>query len=189
MYHCSFLKKCLWGSGVEWSSFPRKKFLPCVWKADRLALEDLSSNRGTFLKMHPHWVALAWPLACSLCQWSFSSRVDEYRIPIAGYCCQALLKSWRFYMHLSFSGRSVTCWQERGSIVQLGSPSLPYPNAYYSNPHRCCEGVLTLIWKRNPLLEQINTWAVCLHCLPSFCTVRLFCREDRSMALIFSSLQ
>lgn len=39
-----------------------------------------------------------------------------------------------------------------------------------------------------PPPEQINTWAVCLCCLLPFCTARLFCRE-RSMALIFSSLQ
>lgn len=98
------------------------------------------------------------------------------------------LKAGCFKWQLGFSERSVTHWQERGQQCLAHTASLSCPHAYYSNPRRCCKGVLIFIWKCSPPPEQINTWAVCLCCLLSFRTARVFCRE-RSMALIFSSLQ
>lgn len=195
--HCgSFRKKneCFggqsfkyWPLNYAWSSSIGKGFVSWAVRArllvwgDSRSLEGCSWNASTLLPLHQ--VALWQPFS--------STAVDEYRMPrqyrmLPGF----FYKAGGFIWPLGFSERSVTHWQERGSSVCPHTPSSSCPHAYYSDPCRCWEGELIFIWKCSPPPppEQINTWAVCLCGLLSFCTARLFCRE-RSMALIFSSLQ
>lgn len=104
-------------------------------------------------------------------------------------CCQAFFKSWRFHT------APWLLWQVCGPLTGEGA-------AVFGPTRHLCHVpmhiTVTLLgagkecWSSfgstAPPPEQINTWAVCLRCLLSFCTARLFCRE-RSMALISSSLQ
>lgn len=155
LHCCSFRKK---NECFEGQSF---KYWPLNY--------EWSSSIG---KRFMSWVVrdrlLVWGDSWSFegCSWNASTLLS----PALGWPPAAVLQhcgGWTQNAH----------WQETGSSVWPHTPSLSGPHAYYSNPRRCWEGELIFVWKRSPPPEQINTWAVCLCCLLSFCTARLFCRE------------
>lgn len=106
--------------------------------------------------------------------------------PMLGFCCCIFPEKPKPpHRFLHFSEVLWPVNMRGGGFLFPRFPVPPYLSYYLSlvmwrsaDPHL----------EASPPLEQINTWAVCLHRLPSFCTSRLFCREQ-SIALICGSLR
>lgn len=103
-----------------------------------------------------------------LWQQPFSPAVNEYRIPKAYRMLPSIfLKAGVSHGTLA-SLKSLWPTDRRGgSSVWPHTPSLSCPDAYYSNPPRCWEGVLILIWKYSPP-TRADQYVSCLSPLLTF---------------------